>query len=442
MGVDNTDSFAVDDDVFLNGGLPLPDEKPSVSTAPGMSAAPSTPAPAPAPVAAPAEPKAVVEPAPIAPVEPKAVEPAPVAPAEPEMTEPKPTPAASSFSPINSSSSLDTKEEIPDETQVASRETHFQPSASFQEEMQEAAKKEAAEKEAEDLNDWTNKPTEKKEESHQGEMSHVSGVTPSQAMIPDGMLAQNRIKLDDDEEDEEPEEEAMVPSQAMAEGFVAAPLRIPAMEAAAEKIAEDEANANKEEADEEPVVTGPMISSAGMESLTEEQAENPTANIQAESMKMEAKIDDEPAGKPAAQTEATASEPTPAPEPALAPTPTPAPETTPTTETTSAPEPTPAPEQTTPASTEPETTPAPAPAPEPTPTPDPTPTTSTNGVAPHAKSTHPALFIVIGIIALIVIGLIVFAIISSLNSGESNDTSNNKVEKNKSITLGRRLYQK
>ncbi len=385
MGVYDADTLPVDDDTFLNGGTP--------PSAPAAPVTPATPAAKSLPTE---EPKDEFEA--------NAIDPTPVE--KPAQVEEKPAPSGP----------------------IETKDVSIRPSAKFETEMQERAKRENTVKEDDlDVIDDISFGVPLSATEDSDKKPHVDVMTPSQAMIPDGMLAENRVKLDEDEEEEKPAE-TMVPSQAMAESFVAIPTE-QATKAAIdgtpiEDKNDDEDNSGDE--DDAPVVVGPVISSAGMESLTEEQAENPDTTVQVESMKMEAKIDEEELGESA---EALATAETPAEELAVATSEPANPEPT-------EPETPTAPEQ----SAEPETKPEEAPkedaskvdfsfvtqpsvmaaAPDAAP-----PITSTKDVAPHAKNTHPIAFIILGLVILAVIGLIIAAIIFvSGNKGDSGDDNN------------------
>lgn len=401
MGVYDSDTLPVDDDAFLNGGLSTQNSAPTTTPSASLTPEPvdefaenaidpmasATPATTPAPMPAP-----IPEPMPAPAPEPVA-EPAPVISPAPE---PEPKPEPEPVKPIEPS-----KPEPVEET----KEVSLQPSASFEAEMQKKTEQEANN---DDLHSgignssFGSVPSSRPKNPYD-EIGHISGMTPSQAMIPDGMLAKNRVKLDDDEEDDDaPKAETMIPSQAMAENFSnAGPLRIPAMEAKPEDSEEETVD------DDEPVVVGPVISSAGMESLTEEQAENPTANVQAEKMTMEAKVDNDVSEKPVEETKSDATELKPELESTAKETPaTPEQDVNPESKTAESEE-----KHEEEAKHEPvffQTT---------TPAIDMTPSTNTNGVAPHAKNTKPALFIIVGVVALAVVGFIIVLIIMAMNNG-------------------------
>ena len=386
MGVYDADTLPVDDDTFLNGGTP-----PSAPAAESLPTEESND--------------------------------------EFEASAIDPTPAEKSTSSENKQEPY---------APIETKDVSIQPSAKFTAEMQERAKREDNTKEnvLETLDDSTF--------SRHDDTPHAPVVmTPSQAMIPDGMLAENRVKLDEDEE--EKPAETMVPSQAMAETFTAVPTPPPttALDGTPlndEVDDEEEDDEDEGEDDDEPIVVGPVISSAGMESLTEEQAENPNATIQAESMKMEAKIDEEELGEHADKPTETATSEKPA-EAATLTEPTPAETTTPT-----EPEKPAEPEEATEKSkeeapkeespkvdysfvTQPSVMTA---APNPTPT-----VASTKDVTPHAKNTHPAAFIILGLVLLAVVGLIVAAIIlaGSNKNDENNNTEQSEEKKTYSFFL-------
>ena len=423
MGVYEADTLPVDDDTFLNGGIP-PEPAPAPAPAPKPTPAPAsvpnptpTPAPTPAPepelealptLETPAEPKPEpkIEPKPEPKVEQTPVAPAPKTDSRTSLPEEQPKVEDEEDFPTNKAPELDVA--------LEDKEVSLQPSTSFEAEMQKRAHNEAEEKKEEEdsgkLNDgsllggsssYSNKP-----KNPYDNMPHGTGMTVSQAMIPDGMLSDNKVKLSEEEKEET--EETMVPSQAMAENFAT----LPPMKNPLLGGPEDEkANESEPEEDDEPVVVGPVISSAGMESLTEEQAGNPTQQVRAEAMKMEAKIDESELGniseeeKPAQATDETTKE-----EPKAA-TETTEPIAKEAAEPKSAEE-KPAETPTEPAKEEPKAEPLPtltvvggAP-----PIPAPTQLTTTNNVTPHAKSTHPVIFVVVGLIALAIIGLIIAAI--------------------------------
>ena len=385
MGVYDADTLPVDDDTFLNGGTP-----------PSAPAAPVTPA-APAAKSLPTEePKDEFEA--------NAIDPTPVE--KPARVEEKPAPSGP----------------------IETKDVSIRPSEKFETEMQERAKRENTVKEDDlDVIDDISFGVPLSVTEDSDKKPRVDVMTPSQAMIPDGMLAENRVKLDEDEEEEKPAE-TMVPSQAMAENFVAIPTEQAPKTALDGTPIEDEKGDEDDFGDEDdaPVVVGPVISSAGMESLTEEQAENPNTAVQAESMKMEAKIDEEELGESAetpATTETSIEESaSPVSEPAKS-------------EPVELEKPA-TPEQ----STEPDIKPEDAPkedaskvdfsfvtqpsvmaaAPDAAP-----PITSTKDVVPHAKNTHPIAFIILGLVILAVIGLIIAAIIFvSGSKGDSSDDNN------------------
>ena len=419
MSVYDADTLPVDDDEFLNGGLPTLDSAPAPSPMPTPTAAPKPPvdefsanaidpmaSPAPAPVATPTptpepEPETIPAPTP-APESVLEPEPEPIKPVEIPKPEPKPESApAPAPTPVPASTP------VAEET----KEVSLQPSASFEAEMQKKTELEAQNEEDRDKIGGSSYGTPSiRPKNPYDEIGHISGMTPSQAMIPDGMLAENRVKLDD-EEDDAPRADAMIPSQAMAETFSnAGPLKIPALEEKPEEVEEDIV-------DDEPVVVGPVISSAGMESLTEEQAENPTATVQAEKMTMEAKVDNDTIEKSSDEVKSEVDESKPELEPETKDTPT-APEQGTNPESKAA-------ESETESESKPEleekheeevkhepvffqtTEPAISMASN----------TSTNQVAPHAKNTHPALFIIIGVVVLAVVGFIIVLVIMAMNNG-------------------------
>ena len=403
MGVYDSDTLPVDDDAFLNGGLPTPAPQPTPATAPAPAPAPvdefaastidptstktntldmpapqptpaPVPAPAPTPAAAPTSVPLAPEPIPEPAIETK---PAPLA-------EPKPEPEPEPVKPVAPS-------------QPAAEETNevsLKPSATFEAEMEKKAELEAKNEQS----GIGNAPSVKPKNPYD-EIGHISGMTPSQAMIPDGMLTENRVKLDEDEEGAtESKPETMIPSQAMAENFAnAGPLKIPAMEAKPESEEEE-----AEVEDDEPVVVGPVISSAGMESLTEERAENPTANIQAEKMTMEAKIDEDASEKLA--EEAKPEEKPLAEEPKVD-----------------------SGEKVEPEKPAEDSKPAEEAKPEEkheqvffqtsTPAIDMSKTVPINPATQPAKKKNPALFIIIGIVALAVVGFAIVLIIMAMNNG-------------------------
>jgi len=412
MGVYEADTLPVDDDTFLNGGIP-PEPAPAPKPTPVPASVPN-PAPAPAPTPAPApEPELEALPTLETPAEPE-TKPEP----KPEQTSVAPAPKPGNRTSLpEEQPKVEDEEDFPTnkapelEVTLENKEISLQPSTSFEAEMQKRAHNEAEEKkEKEDFSklddgsllgggsSYSSKP-----KNPYDNMPRGTGMTVSQAMIPDGMLSDNKVKLSEEEKEET--EEAMVPSQAMAENFAT----LPPMKNPLLGGPEDEkANEPEPEEDDEPVVVGPVISSAGMESLTEEQAGNPTQQVHAEAMKMEAKIDESELGniseeeKPAQATAETTKE-----EPKAA-----AETTEPIAKEAAEPksaEEKPAETPTEPAKEEPKAEPLPtltvvggAP-----PIPAPTQLTTTNNVTPHAKSTHPVIFVVVGLIALAIIGLII-----------------------------------
>ena len=292
MGGDSysSDTLPVDDDAFLNGGSPNPTPAPAPAPAPVAPA----PAPAPEPVTAPVP---APTPAPdFVPGEAKIVKKGMLAtndaePKEEPAPAEEPTPAEEATETSVPPKAPEVIEDNKPET-AASKEVTIKPSATFEEEMKEESK----DPEVGASGNMIGQPLDTQKERTRPEhhqMSHVAGITPSQSMIPDGMLADNRISLDDDGEEESHEEhhDSMIPSQAMAETFTAntelpATLHgdLPEPSEAEEESAID---------DDEPIVVGPVISSAGVESLSEKQSEGQAASAEPTTMKIEAQINED-----------------------------------------------------------------------------------------------------------------------------------------------------
>ena len=284
-GTYSSDTLPVDDDAFLNGGLPEPVDTLETNDTP-VSAAPSSNTVSFVSGEAQIVKKDMLSTNDSAPKN------------TPEISKPvssidsteEPVKEASDEAPVAPKAPEAIQENKPEA--VESKEVSLQPSASFEQEMKEEAEKGS--------NIPTNgnmigqpyraEPKEAKPVHHQ--MSHVAGITPSQSMIPDGMLADNRVGVDG-ESDSEYKEETMIPSQAMAETFTAQPAKLPSLHG---DLPDDDSDDGDEESvidDDAPIVVGPVISSAGMESLSDQQAENPTSNVEATTMKIEAQIDED-----------------------------------------------------------------------------------------------------------------------------------------------------
>jgi hypothetical protein len=302
-GTYSSDTLPVDDEAFLNGGLPepvdtletndMPVPAPALTPEPTPEPEPTpVPTPKPAPEFVPGEARIVKKDMLSTNDSPQKSEPEIAKPVSSIDSTEAPTPDVSEEAPVPPKVPEvieDTKPEA-----AASEKVSIQPSASFEEEMKEEGSKESSSFiGAGNMIGQPYKPQEERTRPEHHQMSHVAGITPSQSMIPDGMLADNRVSLDGDDGGSDEVRETMIPSQAMAETFTAQPAELPSLHGDLPGedgvVAEGEAD---DIDDDEPIVVGPVISSAGMESLSDQQAENPTTNVQATTMKIEAPIDE------------------------------------------------------------------------------------------------------------------------------------------------------